>query len=146
MKLETIYSTLSLVILCFTALLFINCSNPYGPGYYDDDEDDIETGNKYLLTTIYENEDRDGDNLVVNTRIARVKCTNPECNHDFFVPFSCKQFLFCPCCSQKRTLLFGEYLTDKVLLRLPHKFFTFTLPKLLICSAGRTPDSPSMQA
>ncbi len=63
--------------------------------------------------------------------IARVKCTNPECNHDFFVPFSCKQFLFCPCCSQKRTLLFGEYLTDEVLLRLPHKFFTFTLPKAL---------------
>ncbi len=61
--------------------------------------------------------------------IARVKCTNPECNHDFFVPFSCKQFLVCPCCSQKRTLLFGEYLTDEVLLRLPHNFFTFTLPK-----------------
>jgi hypothetical protein len=63
--------------------------------------------------------------------IARVKCTNPECNHDFFVPFSCKQFLFCPGCSQKRTLLFGEYVTDEVLLRLPHKFFTFTLPKAL---------------
>ncbi len=42
--------------------------------------------------------------------IARVKCTNPEYNHAFFVPFSCKQFLFCPSCSQKRTLLFGEYL------------------------------------
>ena len=28
--------------------------------------------------------------------IARIKCTNPECDHDFFVPFSCKQFLFCP--------------------------------------------------
>jgi hypothetical protein len=63
--------------------------------------------------------------------IARVKCTNPECNHDFFVPFSCKQFLFCPSCSQKRSLLFGEYLTYEVLLKLPHKFFTFTLPKAL---------------
>ncbi len=31
--------------------------------------------------------------------VARVKCTNPECNHDFFVPFSCKQFLFCPGCN-----------------------------------------------
>ncbi len=62
--------------------------------------------------------------------IARVKCTNSECSHDFFVPFSCKQFLFCPSCSQKRTLLFGEYLTYEVLLRLPHKFFTFT-PKSL---------------
>ncbi len=46
--------------------------------------------------------------------VARVKCINPECNHDFFVPLSCKQFLFCPGCSQKRTLLFGEYLTDEV--------------------------------
>ena len=63
--------------------------------------------------------------------IARVKCTNPECNHDFFVPFSCKQFLFCPSCSQKRTLLFGEYLAFEVLLKLPHKFFTFILPKAL---------------
>jgi len=61
--------------------------------------------------------------------IARVSCTNPECNHDFFVPFSCKQFLFCPGCSQKRTLLFGEYLAYEVLLKLPNKFFTFTLPK-----------------
>ncbi len=26
--------------------------------------------------------------------VARVKCTNPECNHDFFVPFSCKQLQF----------------------------------------------------
>ncbi len=63
--------------------------------------------------------------------------------------FSCKQFLFCPSCnvqgctgvgfdrdiekpaSQKRTLLFGEYVTDEVLLKLPHKFFTFALPKAL---------------
>jgi len=33
--------------------------------------------------------------------------------------------------SQKRTLLFGEYLAYEVLLKLPHKFFTFTLPKAL---------------
>ncbi len=63
--------------------------------------------------------------------VARVKCTNPECNHDFFVPFSCKQFLFYPSCSQKRTLLFGEYLVNEVLLKLPHKFFTFSIPKAL---------------
>jgi len=31
--------------------------------------------------------------------------------------------------SQKRTLFFGEYVTDEVLLKLPHKFFT--LPKAL---------------
>jgi len=36
-----------------------------------------------------------------------------------------------PGCSQKRTLLFGEYLTDEVLLKLPNKFFTLTLPKAL---------------
>ena len=28
--------------------------------------------------------------------IARVKCTNPECNHDYFVPLSCMSFYLCP--------------------------------------------------
>ncbi|MBA7668082.1 hypothetical protein ES703_76186 [subsurface metagenome] len=63
--------------------------------------------------------------------IARVKCTNPDCDNNFFVPFSCKKFYFCPTCSQKRTLLFGEYLADEVLLKLPHKFITISMPKAL---------------
>ena len=46
-------------------------------------------------------------------------------------PFSCKGFYLCPSCSQKRTLLFAEHLTDEVLLELPHRQFVFTMPKAL---------------
>jgi hypothetical protein len=38
--------------------------------------------------------------------VARIRCTNPECGHDYFRPFSCKGFYLCPSCSRKRTILF----------------------------------------
>jgi hypothetical protein len=63
--------------------------------------------------------------------IVRIRCTNPECGHDYFRPFSCKGFYLCPSCSQKRTLLFAEYLTQEVLLDLPHRQFVFAIPKAL---------------
>ena len=34
-------------------------------------------------------------------------------------------------CNQKRLLLFSEHLSENVLLKLPHRQFVFTLPKLL---------------
>jgi hypothetical protein len=63
--------------------------------------------------------------------IARIKCTNPECTSEYFRPFSCKVFHLCPSCSQKRTLLFGEYMNERLLLRLPHRQVVFTFPKVL---------------
>ncbi len=63
--------------------------------------------------------------------IARIRCTNPECGHNYFRPFSCKGFYLCPSCSRKRTLLFAEHLTEEVLLDLPHRQFVFTVPKAL---------------
>jgi hypothetical protein len=56
--------------------------------------------------------------------IARIRCTNPDCGQDYFRPFSCKGFYFCPSCSRKRTLLFAGHLTEEVLLDLPrpHRF------------------------
>ena len=63
--------------------------------------------------------------------VARIKCQNPDCGHDFFVPLSCLCFYLCPSCHQKRTLLFGEQIANEVLLRLPHRQFVFTLPKAL---------------
>ncbi|HUV09153.1 MAG TPA: transposase zinc-binding domain-containing protein [Spirochaetia bacterium] len=63
--------------------------------------------------------------------IARIRCTNPECREEFFRPFSCKGFHLCPSCSQKRTLLFAEYAENDLLLRLPHRFVTLSLPKCL---------------
>jgi hypothetical protein len=71
--------------------------------------------------------------------IARIKCTNPDCGQEYFRPFSCSVFhslvgpphRLCPSCSQKRTLLLGEYINEQLLLRLPHRQFVFTLPKVL---------------
>ncbi len=37
------------------------------------------------------------------------------------MPFSCKSFFLCPSCSQKRTLLLGEYLSKDLLLSLPNR-------------------------
>jgi hypothetical protein len=63
--------------------------------------------------------------------IARIKCTNAECRNEYFRPFSCKMFHLCPSCSQKRTLLFGEYMNERLLLHLPHRQVVFTFPKVL---------------
>jgi hypothetical protein len=63
--------------------------------------------------------------------IARIKCTNPNCGHEYFRPFSCKSWYLCPSCNQKRLLLFSEHLSENVLLKLPHRQFVFTVPKLL---------------
>ena len=63
--------------------------------------------------------------------VARIQCTNPDCRSEYFRPFSCKSFYFCPSCSQKRTLLFSEYMNQQLLLALPHRQFVFTFPKLL---------------
>ena len=63
--------------------------------------------------------------------VARIQCTNPECRFEFFRPFSCKGFYLCPSCSQKRTLLFAEYLDQQLLLTLPHRQFVFSIPKAL---------------
>ena len=28
--------------------------------------------------------------------VARIKCTNQDCKHEYFRPFSCKQWYLCP--------------------------------------------------
>lgn len=58
---------------------------------------------------------------------ARVRC--PDCEHERFVAFSCKQRGFCPSCHQKRTLNFVNHLHDHVYEDVPHRQFVFTIPK-----------------
>ena len=60
---------------------------------------------------------------------ARVRC--PDCHHEFFVAFSCKQRCICPSCAQKRTLLFGMHVADDVCVNVPHRQFVWTIPKRL---------------
>ena len=63
--------------------------------------------------------------------IARIQCTNSECRHGYFRPFSCKKFGICPSCAQKRAILFGEHVVNDVMLKLPHRQYVFTFPKVL---------------
>jgi hypothetical protein len=63
--------------------------------------------------------------------LARNRCSKAGCRHEYFRPFSCKEIFLCPSCSQKRSLLFAEYLNKQLLLTLPHRQFVFTLPKAL---------------
>jgi hypothetical protein len=47
------------------------------------------------------------------------------------VPFSCKTRLFCPSCHEKRTLLWINAIQEDVLLPVPHRFWSFSIPKRL---------------
>ena len=67
---------------------------------------------KYLECGIFEN------------GTARVYCY--ECGHDFFVAFSCKVRMFCPSCSQKRTLIWSAWVKENVLKNVPHRQWVFT--------------------
>ncbi len=44
--------------------------------------------------------------------IARVGCN--DCGDDFFVSFSCRQRVVCPCCSTKRSILFEKKVREIV--------------------------------
>ncbi|MBN2441922.1 MAG: transposase zinc-binding domain-containing protein [Spirochaetales bacterium] len=50
----------------------------------------------------------------VKQGVARIKCQNPECGHDYFVPLSCLSFYLCPSCHRKRTSIFGEQTANEV--------------------------------
>jgi len=60
--------------------------------------------------------------------IDRDKYQESKDPYEGFVPVL---FYLCPSCSQKRTLLFGEYMNQRLLLRLPHRQMVFTFPKAL---------------
>jgi hypothetical protein len=63
--------------------------------------------------------------------LARITCINPRCTEEYLRPFSCRVVHLCPSCSQKRTLLFGEYMNERLMLLLPHRQVVFTFPKVL---------------
>lgn len=58
---------------------------------------------------------------------ARVRC--PECGHDLFVAFSCKQRGICPSCHQKRTLITAINVAENIAAPVPHRQFVWTMPK-----------------
>ena len=58
---------------------------------------------------------------------ARVRC--PDCGHNLFVAFSCKQRCICPSCHQKRTLVTSINIAENICASVPHRQFVFTMPK-----------------
>lgn len=61
--------------------------------------------------------------------VARYEC--PRCGQSRGVPFSCKTRLFCPSCHEKKILLWLEAIRTEILLPVPHRFWTFSIPKML---------------
>ncbi len=53
------------------------------------------------------------------------------CKHEYLLAFSCKGRWFCPSCHQKKVQLFGALLTETILFSVPHRHFTFAIPKML---------------
>jgi len=60
---------------------------------------------------------------------ARVRC--PDCQHEMFVAFSCKQRCTCPSCHQKRTLLTAMHVAEDVCLPVAHRQVVLTIPRRL---------------
>jgi len=60
---------------------------------------------------------------------ARVRC--PDCGHELFVAYSCRQRACCPSCGQKRALMLAQRLSGDSLAPVPHRQWVFTLPKRL---------------
>jgi hypothetical protein len=68
---------------------------------------------------------------ILHNGFARVKCK--DCKHEYLlVPLQRdKRRQFCPSCHQKRVVEFGEWLCEEVLKAVPHRHFTFSIPKIL---------------
>ncbi len=58
---------------------------------------------------------------------ARVRC--PQCKHEMFVAYSCKQRCTCPSCHQKRSLITAIHVDQDVCAAVPHRQLVFTIPK-----------------
>lgn len=61
--------------------------------------------------------------------MARVYCK--ECGHDFFIAFSCKTRFMCPSCTQKRKLIWTDWVSNQVLKNIAHRHWVFTVPRVL---------------
>ncbi len=60
---------------------------------------------------------------------ARVRC--PDCKHEMFVAYSCKQRCTCPSCHQKRTLSTAIHVAEEVCFDVPHRQVVLTIPRRL---------------
>jgi hypothetical protein len=59
---------------------------------------------------------------------ARVRC--PDCGGDYLLTFSCKNRYFWPSCRAKVREAWSIWLSEHLLLRVPHRQVVFTIPKM----------------
>jgi len=60
---------------------------------------------------------------------ARIRC--PKCHAEHLLAFSCRTRNFCAGCQAKRSVLFAERLTSEILAPVPHRHWTFSIPRVL---------------
>ena len=60
---------------------------------------------------------------------ARIRC--PKCHAEHLLAFSCRSRNFCSSCQAKRSVLFAEKLTTEILAPVPHRHWTFSIPRAL---------------
>ena len=71
---------------------------------------------------------------------ARVRC--PNCKHEMFVAYSCKQRCTCPSCHQKRTLLTAIHVAEEVCFPVAHRQVVLTIPKRLRVHSALRSEAP----
>lgn len=64
--------------------------------------------------------------VFVGGGFAGLRCA--ECGAEKLFALSCKTRAFCPSCGAKRALLWAEFVHEKVLKNVPHRYVVFTLP------------------
>jgi hypothetical protein len=60
---------------------------------------------------------------------ARIRC--PKCHAEHLLAFSCRTRSFCSSCQAKRSVLFAEKLAAEILAPVPHRHWTFSIPRVL---------------
>jgi hypothetical protein len=60
---------------------------------------------------------------------ARLRC--PKCRAEHLLGFSCRTKNFCSSCQAKRSVPFAEKLIGEILAPVPHRHWTFSIPRAL---------------
>jgi len=60
---------------------------------------------------------------------ARIRCD--KCRKEHLLAFSCRTRNFCASCQAKRSVLFAEKLAAEILAPVPHRHWTFSIPRVL---------------
>jgi hypothetical protein len=60
---------------------------------------------------------------------ARIRC--PKCRKEHLLAYSCRTRNFCSSCQAKRAVLFAEKLATEILAPVPHRHWTFSIPRVL---------------